>query len=417
MKSPASMLSSGSVTSSGILVLCDRQGVIVKVAYDGLGLTSHLRVGQPFARAIGACGAANDAAANDAAANDAASGDAGVERQYELARLFMETLMVSGVAFGWEIPVLLEGQMTTLRLTGGSTNDGLLIVGDATGSDARQIVEELVRINNETVNALRVAAKTAAKMAAQKEVPSQGPQERADQSADELLVQLSRANNEVITAQRELARKNAVLSHTNAALEEARATLEAKQAALEEANLRLDALATTDGLTGVKNRRAFEEKLAEEITRSTRYGPPLSLLLLDVDKFKQYNDSFGHIAGDQILKTVAHLLREHARSTDFVARYGGEEFVLVLPNTGAEGAIILAERLRTIIEAAPWPQRAVTASFGAATFGAATFGAASLSGDSTPTALIEAADRALYASKEGGRNRVTHVGNIMSHAE
>ena len=412
MKSPASMLSSGSVTSSGILVLCDRQGVIVKVAYDGLGLTSHLRVGQPFARAIGACGAANDAAANDAA-----SGDAGVERQYELARLFMETLMVSGVAFGWEIPVLLEGQMTTLRLTGGSTNDGLLIVGDATGSDARQIVEELVRINNETVNALRVAAKTAAKMAAQKEVPSQGPQERADQSADELLVQLSRANNEVITAQRELARKNAVLSHTNAALEEARATLEAKQAALEEANLRLDALATTDGLTGVKNRRAFEEKLAEEITRSTRYGPPLSLLLLDVDKFKQYNDSFGHIAGDQILKTVAHLLREHARSTDFVARYGGEEFVLVLPNTGAEGAIILAERLRTIIEAAPWPQRAVTASFGAATFGAATFGAASLSGDSTPTALIEAADRALYASKEGGRNRVTHVGNIMSHAE
>jgi diguanylate cyclase (GGDEF)-like protein len=176
--------------------------------------------------------------------------------------------------------------------------------------------------------------------------------------------------------------------------------LEAKQIALEEANVRLDALATTDSLTGVKNRRAFGEKLAEEISRSARYAVPLSLLLLDVDKFKQYNDTFGHQAGDEILKTVGRLLREQARATDFVARYGGEEFALVLPNTGDEGALVMAERLRAVIESAPWPKCAVTASFGAATFSREI---------NTETALIGAADRALYASKEQGRNRVTHA--------
>jgi diguanylate cyclase (GGDEF)-like protein len=163
-----------------------------------------------------------------------------------------------------------------------------------------------------------------------------------------------------------------------------------------------------DGLTGVKNRRAFGEKLTQEITRSVRYKTPLSLLLLDVDKFKQYNDTFGHLGGDEVLKTVARLLREHARTTDFVARYGGEEFTLVLPNTNAEGAMIMAEALRVVIESAPWPGHAVTASFGAATYS---------SKINSETELIGAADRALYASKENGRNRVTHAHDLSGNPD
>jgi diguanylate cyclase (GGDEF)-like protein len=123
-----------------------------------------------------------------------------------------------------------------------------------------------------------------------------------------------------------------------------------------------------------------------------------------VDKFKEYNDSFRHPAGDEVLQTVGRLLRQRDRTTDFVARYGGEEFALVLPNTDAEGAIVVAEHLRAIIESATWSQRNVTASLGAATLSPET---------DTHSALISAADRALYTSKEKGRNRVTHVSSII----
>lgn len=175
--------------------------------------------------------------------------------------------------------------------------------------------------------------------------------------------------------------------------------------ALTVANVRLDALATLDGLTGVKNRRALQERLTAELARSTRYTTPFSLLLLDIDKFKQYNDTFGHQAGDEVLRGMGRLLQHQARTTDVVARYGGEEFMLLLPNTDAAGSLAMAEHLRGALESASWPHRAVTASFGAAT----------LNGDiATETALIEAADRALYAAKNNGRNRVTHACHLAA---
>lgn len=211
-------------------------------------------------------------------------------------------------------------------------------------------------------------------------------------------------------AQLELAKKNDLLSFTNAALQEARAALQAKQllleskqADLQKANAQLEALATTDGLTGVKNRRAFEERLTEEINRSVRYKTLLSLVLLDVDKFKQYNDTYGHQSGDEVLKTVARLLQENTRTTDLVARYGGEEFVLVLPSTPAASAMLLVERLRRVIESAPWPERPVTASFGVATVNDEIH---------TAAALIGTADRALYAAKDSGRNRAVHAQSL-----
>jgi diguanylate cyclase (GGDEF)-like protein/PAS domain S-box-containing protein len=187
--------------------------------------------------------------------------------------------------------------------------------------------------------------------------------------------------------------------------EGARASLEAQQKQLVEVNAKLEMMATHDPLTEAKNRRAFNEKLAEEWSRATRYGTPLSLILMDVDKFKSYNDTFGHPAGDEVLKRVARVIMAGVRGTDFFARYGGEEFVVLLPNTDADGSMILAERLRQKLEAAPWKERAVTASLGVASI--------------TPTIktereLTQAADDALYASKENGRNRVTHIRDVKT---
>ena len=166
----------------------------------------------------------------------------------------------------------------------------------------------------------------------------------------------------------------------------------------------MEALATLDGLTGLKNRRVFQERLAEEFYRAQRYHIALSLLLLDVDKFKQFNDTFGHPAGDEVLKIVARLLQNAVRDTDFVARYGGEEFVVLMPYTDQDAALKLAERLRSAIESAPWSKRPVTASFGVA----------SLSPEcDTEESLLSQADQALYQSKNAGRNRVSHAQYIL----
>lgn len=168
---------------------------------------------------------------------------------------------------------------------------------------------------------------------------------------------------------------------------------------LEEANARLELLATTDGLTRLKNRRAFQERLTHEVQHSRRHHSPLSLLLLDVDHFKQFNDAFGHRAGDAVLQSVGRLLEEAARETDCVARFGGEEFALILPATNETGAQILAERCRLAIQEGDWLEAPITVSIGAATLEVA----------DGEEALIERADAALYASKRGGRNCVNHA--------
>ena len=179
--------------------------------------------------------------------------------------------------------------------------------------------------------------------------------------------------------------------------------LEFQKNQLEEKNRELEALATTDGLTGLKNHRTFQEKLAEEHSRAVRYHQPLSLLLLDVDYFKSYNDSFGHPAGDAVLKQVAAILGHTARDTDIAARHGGEEFALILPQTDEAGAMAIAERIRVAIAEADWPHRLVTVSLGVCTLSLDT---------PTPGSMIACADKALYHSKETGRNRVFN-GNLL----
>lgn len=181
-------------------------------------------------------------------------------------------------------------------------------------------------------------------------------------------------------------------------LEETRRQLEEKKRELEEKNHLLKSLAATDALTGLRNRRAFQERLTDEVARARRHGNPLSLVLVDIDHFKSYNDTFGHPRGDEVLRNVGRLLSRMMRDTDFAARYGGEEFAVILTHTDRSGARQVAERLRRGIEQATWEERPITASLGVASLGDDAI---------THEELLEQADKALYRSKEQGRNRVS----------
>ncbi|HEX9774219.1 MAG TPA: sensor domain-containing diguanylate cyclase [Actinomycetota bacterium] len=188
-------------------------------------------------------------------------------------------------------------------------------------------------------------------------------------------------------------------------------------ARLAIANARLHAhvraMAITDPLTGLANHGEMQRRLSAEVGRLTRYsslkgkGHRLSLVLLDIDEFKALNDRFGHLAGDAVLKGVAAAIRSAVRSFDVAARYGGEEFAVILPETGSEGAMTVAERIRSAVAAYPYAPRdgehpvRVTVSAGVATADQSR---------TTPDELIEAADAALYESKASGRDRVTLAG-------
>ena len=184
-------------------------------------------------------------------------------------------------------------------------------------------------------------------------------------------------------------------------LDVARAELEASNALLEAQKVQLEKLATTDALTDAFNRRKFNELTLAELERVRRYGRPLSLFILDIDHFKRVNDTYGHEAGDQVLVTLAGLLRAGIRATDSLARWGGEEFVVLSPGVTADGEAHLAERLRAAAAAHDH------ASVGTVT---ASFGVAEHSPGETPDELFARADRALYRAKDGGRNRVEVAG-------
>lgn len=168
----------------------------------------------------------------------------------------------------------------------------------------------------------------------------------------------------------------------------------------------LKELATTDGLTGLLNRRSLDQVLAAELARTVRERQPISLLMIDVDRFKAYNDRYGHPAGDKCLKLVANSLREAAlRPGDSLARYGGEEFVAVLPNTDEDGAYVLAERLRRSLRDLGLPHEGsekglVTVSVGIACYPGTVI-------ERTEAELLRRADQALYDAKAAGRDRVT----------
>ncbi|MGE3538939.1 MAG: diguanylate cyclase [Candidatus Tectimicrobiota bacterium] len=172
------------------------------------------------------------------------------------------------------------------------------------------------------------------------------------------------------------------------------------QKVLEHAHTRR--LASTDGLTELYNHRTFHERLAQEVDRARRYARPLSLIMLDVDHFKAYNDTYGHPQGDAVLRELARLLKESSRTSDTVARYGGEEFAVILPETDQRSAQTIGNRLREQVEEHSFPGEEhlpdgrLTVSIGVATY--------MLNG--TKDSLLQAADQAMYTAKRAGRNCV-----------
>ena len=325
---------------AGIMLECDRNGRIIRVIRDDFKITEG-----PFpVQTLFAL----------------------VDRESrEKTQRFLDAVQQGHATFGWELNVTCNGTLTGLTVVGGVTADGVVICGSPSRAGLNKMFDEMMKIQNEQVNVLRSTLKSQQSDAATQQ-----------QTHRQMLDDFTRLNNELVNTQRELARRNAELAN---------------------ANSKLSSLATTDGLTGLKNHRAFQEELERQFGAANRYGSALSFLILDVDRFKEFNDHFGHPAGDEVLKQLAQILAAETREDAFAARYGGEEFVVVLPNADDQAAINAAERLRHSVESAHWDLCDITVSIGTATMR-----------KDTPSraALIAEADAALYCAKAGGRNRV-----------
>ena len=206
-----------------------------------------------------------------------------------------------------------------------------------------------------------------------------------------------------VVAQVELRSAVEELKSNTAQLRDYQDQLEEYHQQLELTNARLRTLSVTDDLTGLNNRFAFAEELRDELARARQCHSPLSLLFLDADLFKLYNDEFGHSAGDDALRTIAVYLKENMRSHDFIARIGGDEFVIILPGTTMEIAGVLAEQCRKALQLTASFERPITLSIGIS----------SLDGRSIDTeTLISEANQALYHSKASGRNQVSRMSDL-----
>lgn len=175
----------------------------------------------------------------------------------------------------------------------------------------------------------------------------------------QLFYQLRQLEGLLLLANQKQTKTNQQLEATNAKLNEANERL-------QSINQELTQTTTRDPLTGLFNRRAFDEAITAEWARALRYSHPLTVMMVDIDYFKSYNDSFGHVAGDAVLETIGTLLQHALRGSDFAARYGGEEFIVLMPHTSEEEAVRTAERIRAGIQGAPWKNRVITVSIGVA---------------------------------------------------
>jgi diguanylate cyclase len=217
------------------------------------------------------------------------------------------------------------------------------------------------------------------------DLTEQLPPARLKQLAGSLLAETRRMQNASLSLER--------------TLEASRAEIAALQRDLDD--VRREAL--LDPLTKVHNRKAFDDGLLRAIARAADTGKPLCLMLIDIDHFKRFNDTWGHQTGDQVLRLVAMTVKSNIKGKDLAARYGGEEFGAILPDTGLEDAIHLADNIRRAVQAKELLKRSTNEKLGRVT---ASFGVAMLRPDDSPSSLIERADRCLYAAKRAGRNTV-----------
>jgi diguanylate cyclase (GGDEF)-like protein len=199
----------------------------------------------------------------------------------------------------------------------------------------------------------------------------------------------------------EVGELTAVFNHMVARLRQGRQELDAVNEKLRNQNEELERLSVSDALTGLYNRRYLTQRLSEELVRAYRHDASFTVLIADVDEFKKYNDTFGHPAGDEVLKKVANILLSSTRSMDCAARYGGEEFAVLLTGTSADVAAEVAERIRAGVASQEFPGRRITLSIGIAEFP---------NHGQTADEVISSADEALYAAKRAGRNRVVRAG-------
>jgi len=205
-----------------------------------------------------------------------------------------------------------------------------------------------------------------------------------------------------VTTHGELGYMTEVFNHMVTRLRQGREQLAAINETLRKRNLELHEISITDSLTGLYNRKHLMETLDREVSRSQRYQRPFAVLMVDIDHFKRYNDTFGHLAGDEVLKKMAVIFRDSVRAADYSARYGGEEFLIILPEASKREAAQAAERIRQCVEkdslaGSDNKGTEITVSIGVAVFPE--------HGDDTQ-ALIKNADAALYEAKKGGRNKV-----------
>lgn len=178
---------------------------------------------------------------------------------------------------------------------------------------------------------------------------------------------------------------------------------------LTEANVRLEKTVRIDPLTQLLNRRGFLACFEQEIERIKRQPSDLSIMMMDIDHFKLYNDELGHIEGDLLLKKLSSMMKEHARSNDCIARFGGEEFLFVLPNTDVSLSMKIAERYRVLVKEMKVSNKPITASYGVTTLSAID---KNMGISQIYDQLLKEADKAMYASKAAGRNCVTHFSSI-----
>jgi diguanylate cyclase (GGDEF)-like protein len=330
-------------SAAGFALACDLQGNILRVIHDDLGIQDLAEPGCPVTRLA-----------------DRAS--------FEKLLNFLVELRDHGSALDWEVRISVRGQAVAIHLAGIRSRRELLIGGALLRDGLFQVLQRLLSIPDESAPALPAPF-------AGEDMPALDQGDRGEGLYD----QISRFNNELVTLQRDLAKKNAELERLYAEVQR---------------------LAITDVLTGVYNRRGFFELGRHEVARAHRFARPLSLIMFDLDHFKQVNDTYGHGAGDEVLAQVAARCRAVTRQVEVLGRYGGEEFVVLLPETAAAGAYLVGERLRLIVSATPIDTRAgpveITISFGVAALAPEMADLES---------LLEGADRLLYQAKEAGRNR------------
>jgi diguanylate cyclase (GGDEF)-like protein len=329
----------------GLALMCNQDGVIISVVYDGLGSSVESELlGKPFPLLV-------------------------ESSSFQKALSFLVELREKQAVFDWELDLSIGGKSILAHCAGLAMEDNLLILAAQTRTAVDHLFEEMMRINNSQTNHLRSITKE------QVEYMRTQPEREIG-----LYEELSRSNNALVTLQRELAKKNVELERLNAEVQR---------------------LSIIDELTHLFNRRGLFEMGHREVERAKRFGKPLSAIMLDIDHFKQFNDSYGHAVGDKVLEEVAVRCNEQLRKVDIFARYGGEEFSVLLPETKIADARVIAERLRHHTSQEPISTEhgllSVTISLGIAVFEGATMGLEE---------LLEHADQALYKAKESGRNRV-----------